>query len=71
MGRAAERNSISNGHEMGRNMVHSGNGGPERRYTGARSHGSQKILDWEGNLLYKKSRLTSGHVEWTREELER
>ena len=51
MGRAAERNSISKGHEMGRNMVHSGNGGPERRYTGARLHSSLNILDWEGRWV--------------------
>lgn len=47
MARAAERNDISKGHEMGRSTVHSGNR-PERRYAGARFCSSLKILDWEG-----------------------
>ena len=64
VGRAAERNSVSQGHGMGRKSNRDRR--PEKRYIPSMLHGSLRILDWEGRGV--DSGLMSGHVEWAGSE---
>ena len=75
VGRAAERNSVSQGHGMGRKSNRDRR--PEKRYIPSMLHGSLRILDWEGrgvvdlclrSFICRISGLMSGHVEWAGSE---